>query len=227
VINEKNVEYAPEELAIVVVDMWNRHWSTGATRRCGELAPKIDTLLRQARNVGAKIIHAPSDVTQFYADNPAYQRGLALPILQPEHLIPLANYSQPIDASDGGSDTVDDFKPNTGVWTRQTPAIYIDAEKDLISDNGDVVYSYCKAAGIKRILYAGVHTNMCVLGRGFAIKSMLSRGFDVALARDLTDAMYNPAKPPYVSHADGTNLVIAYIEKFYAPTFAGLETVFE
>jgi hypothetical protein len=34
----------------------------------------------------------------------------------------------------------------------------------------------------------------------------------VALVRDLTDAMYNPARPPYVSHADGTRLVIEYIE---------------
>jgi hypothetical protein len=38
------------------------------------------------------------------------------------------------------------------------------------------------------------------------------RGQKVALVRDLTDAMYNPARPPYVSHADGTRLVIEYIE---------------
>jgi hypothetical protein len=38
------------------------------------------------------------------------------------------------------------------------------------------------------------------------------------LVRDLTDAMYNPASRPFVSHAAGTELVIEYIEKYWAPT---------
>jgi len=43
----------------------------------------------------------------------------------------------------------------------------------------------------------------------------------VALSRDLTDAMYNPLKPPYVSHDAGTQLIIGYIEKFWCPTITG------
>ena len=38
------------------------------------------------------------------------------------------------------------------------------------------------------------------------------------LVRDLTDAMYNPQRAPYVSHAEGTELVIQYIEKYWCPT---------
>jgi hypothetical protein len=30
--------------------------------------------------------------------------------------------------------------------------------------------------------------------------------------------LYDPARPPYVSHEEGTQLVIAYIEKFWCPT---------
>jgi hypothetical protein len=30
--------------------------------------------------------------------------------------------------------------------------------------------------------------------------------------------MYNPGMPPYVSHDEGTALVVEYIEKFYSPT---------
>ena len=59
---------------------------------------------------------------------------------------------------------------------------------------------------------------MCVLGRSFAIKQMVRWGMAVALIGDLTDAMYNPASPPYVSHAEGTRLVVEYIEKFWCPT---------
>src|SRR5919197_1370652 len=59
----------------------------------------------------------------------------------------------------------------------------------------------------------GVHTNMCILNRTFAIKQLVRWGFDVALIRDLTDAMYNPARPPYVSHEAGTRLVVEHIAK--------------
>ena len=38
------------------------------------------------------------------------------------------------------------------------------------------------------------------------------------LVRDLTDASYNPAMPPYVSHDEGTELVIQHIEQFWCPT---------
>jgi hypothetical protein len=30
--------------------------------------------------------------------------------------------------------------------------------------------------------------------------------------------MYNPAMPPYVSHDEGTGMIVGYIEKFYSPT---------
>ena len=64
----------------------------------------------------------------------------------------------------------------------------------------------------------GVHTNMCVLHRSFAIKRMVRWGFDVALVRGLTDTMYNPARPPYVPHDEGTRLVVEFIEAFWCPT---------
>jgi hypothetical protein len=71
----------------------------------------------------------------------------------------------------------------------------------------------------------GVHTNMCVLNRSFAIKQMVRWGIDVILVRDLTDAMYNPALSPYVSHDEGTRLVVAYIEKLWCPTIHSRDLV--
>ena len=88
----------------------------------------------------------------------------------------------------------------------------------MISDNGQEIYSFLRAYNIEQVLLAGVHTNMCILNRSFGIKQMVRWGVPVALIRDLTDAMYNPAMPPYVSHNEGTRLVIEYIEKFWCPT---------
>jgi nicotinamidase-related amidase len=218
--SEETVRYEPPEVAVVIVDMWDQHWSAGATFRGGVLAEKINAVAVRARERGALIVHAPSDTMDAYAGTEARNRFLA--VKKPDGLPPPLNiedYPSPIDASGGGSDTVDRYTPNTRVWKRQTDKIRIDQSRDLIcGDEGEQLYACFLAAGIKFAVYMGVHTNMCILGRSFAIKSMLSRGLKVALIRDLTDAMYDPEKPPYVSHEEGTRLVVEFIEKKYCPT---------
>ncbi|MDF1515530.1 MAG: isochorismatase, partial [Anaerolineae bacterium] len=104
------------------------------------------------------------------------------------------------------------------VWTRQHPAIEIDQTVDAITDRGQELYNLIVQREIVQILLMGVHTNMCILNRSFAIKQMVRWGQPIALIRDLTDAMYNPASSPYVDHATGTQLVIDYIEKHWCPT---------
>jgi len=119
----------------------------------------------------------------------------------------------PVDASDEGSTTPEDSPSKQ--WSRQHEGIEIDADHDLISDDGAVVYGALRARGINRVILMGVHTNMCVLHRSFAIKAMAKRGVDMVLVRDLTDTMYNPASAPYVDHDEGTRLVVGYVEKFW------------
>jgi hypothetical protein len=108
-------------------------------------------------------------------------------------------------------------------WSRQHPGIEIDEDKDGISDQGHEVYSFLRASGVSTILVMGVHTNMCVLHRTFGIKQMTRWGMDCVLLRDLTDAMYSPARPPYVSHDEGTQLVVRFIEKFWCPSALGAQ----
>jgi nicotinamidase-related amidase len=125
----------------------------------------------------------------------------------------------PVDASDGGSESADEYPPNTPVWTRQNEAIMIDQSRDIVcGDEGDLLFSYLQSRGIGFLIYTGVASNMCVLNRSFGIKKMLRRGLGLVLVRDLTEAMYNPEMPPYTSHEEGAALVTAYIEKFYCPT---------
>ncbi len=134
---------------------------------------------------------------------------------------PRENPPLPVDASDGGSDTGE--KPWHRAWTRQHPAIEIDVARDGISDNGQEVWNFLKQRGISNVLVMGVHTNMCVLARPFAIRAMVGRGINTFLVRDLTDTMYNPARSPYVSHEEGTRLVVEYIEKFWCPSVASAD----
>ena len=64
---------------------------------------------------------------------------------------------------------------------------------------------------------------MCVLNRSFAIKQLTKWGVDCLLVRDLTDAMYNPKKKPFVTHGEGTQLVVQHIEQYWCPTIASIE----
>jgi len=89
---------------------------------------------------------------------------------------------------------------------------------DGISDNGQEIYNFCVQEGIKNIVLMGVHTNYCILARPFGIRQQLKLGMNVALARDLTDALYDPREPPFVSHARGTEIVVEHIERYLCPS---------
>ena len=208
-----------QRTAVIVCDMWDRHWSRGAAERVDAMAPRMNEVLSDARQSGALIIHAPSDTLDFYEEAPARLRMLALPPLDLPNDVPVPDPSLPIDDSDEGSDTGE--LEATRIWSQQHPAIEIDEERDLISDSGREVYAALRRFDIEQVVIMGVHTNMCVLNRSFAIKQLVRWQMPVVLARDLTDAMYNPAMPPYVSHDAGTQLVIGYIERFWCPTIAG------
>ena len=210
-------------VALLLCDVWDAHWSRGASERVDALVPRLNDVVRAVRDRGVQIIHAPSDVVDVYTGTPARQRALDLPHVEPPPPHPHDDPPLPIDDSDGGSDTGE--APWHKAWSRQHPGIEIDHARDVISDDDLEVYSVLRHEQIARLLIAGVHTNMCILRRSFAIAHMVRRGVDVALVRDLTDAMYNPAMPPYVSHEAGTQLVIAYIEKFWCPTIHSRDLV--
>ncbi|HEY1861820.1 MAG TPA: isochorismatase family protein, partial [Gemmataceae bacterium] len=204
------------ETAVIICDMWDKHWSKGANDRVAVLAPRVNDFVKAARASGVTIIHAPSETMDYYAKSAARKRVLDAPRVPLPSPAKHEDPPQPVDSSDGGSDTNEKgwFK----AWSRQHAAIEIDEDKDAISDNGEEIWNFLQQKGIKNVLICGVHTNMCVLNRSFAIKALATRGVHVILVRDLTDTMYNPAKPPYVSHDEGTRLIVEYIEKFWCPT---------
>ena len=191
------------------------------------MAPRMNEVVAAARSLGVHIVHAPSAVIAHYEGTAFRQRILAAPVVEPPvpintwcNLEPKREVKLPIDDSDGGCDTGECAQGRP--WTRQHPAIEI-AESDAISDDGQEVYSVLHDRGIKTLLFTGVHTNMCVLNRSFGIKQMTRWGVECVLVRDLTDTMYNPKRAPYVSHDEGTELVIEHIEQHWCPTVTSTE----
>jgi nicotinamidase-related amidase len=211
------------ETALIVCDVWDKHWCRGANERLAVMLPRMNETVKAARAAGVTIIHAPSETMEFYKDSPARKRVQEAPAAPMPEAKKRQAQPLPVDASDQGSDTGE--KSWHKAWTRQHPAIEIDDAKDGVSDNGQEIWNFMQARGIKNVLVLGVHTNMCILNRSFAIKAMAERGANMALVRDLTDTMYNPARSPYVSHEEGTRLVIEYIEKFWCPTITSADLV--
>ncbi len=204
-----------DETAFIVCDMWDKHWCKGAVQRVNEMVPQMAKVLKAAQERGILVAHCPSSTLDFYENHPARLRALEASRVDPEVEKDIPSHPLPIDDSDGGCDTGQQVQYRA--WSRQHAGLPI-SEYDIISDNGREVYSVFHEEGIKNVIFMGVHTNMCVLNRSFAIRQMSKWGMRCILVRDLTDTMYDPDDPPHVPHSKGTELVVEHIEKYWAPT---------
>jgi nicotinamidase-related amidase len=222
---ERTVDWDVMKTAVIIVDMWDSHFCRLAAERLSVMVPRMNAATSAARSHGVQIIHAPSGVTYLYANTPYRKRMQQAPLAKmPDgrnpskwcDLDPSREPPLPVDTSKVSSDD-----PIVGAevqqFTQQHPGLDI-VGYDGVSDNAQEIFNFCEANGITNIVIMGVHTNMCVLGRPFGIRAMVGLGRNVVLARDLTDCMYDPRQPPYVSHARGTELVIEHIEKYWCPT---------
>ena len=210
------------ETAVVVCDMWDVHWCRGATARVAEMAPRMNEVLKILRAKGALVIHCPSGCMEFYKGTPQRRLARAAPVVVPlrpletsRPLDPGHESVLPIDDSDGGCDCAIAC-PQGSPWKRQIATLEI-APEDAITDSAEAYY-LMRARGIKNVIVMGVHANMCVLGRPFAIRQLIAQNLNVVLMRDMTDTMYNSRKSPYVNHFRGTDLVVEHIERHWCGT---------
>jgi len=225
--------WTAKETAFIVCDMWDDHWCQGAARRVGELAVRMNEVLKAARDRGCFIIHAPSSTVAFYKDTPARKRAQEAPLVpSPAPLStsdrwgtkwcwpdPTREPDLPIDDSDMGCDCATKCTIREA-WTRQIATIEIDQARDAITDDGQETVNLLAQHGIRHVVLLGVHLNMCVLGRPFAIRQLVHQQRDVVLLRDMTDTMYNSKMRPEVNHFMGTDLVIVHVEKYWCPSIA-------
>ena len=210
------------ETAVIVCDMWDDHHCSNSVARLEGMIPRMNRVLRDARELGVSIVHAPSGTMDFYDGTPQRERILAAPHAEPP--VPIAKWCH-LDPGSEGPLPIDDETPCDDefptepkrAWTRQHPDLHI-AEEDGVSDDGQEIFNHFEHRGISNVVLTGVHTNMCVLGRPFGIRQQVRLGKNVVLARDLTDAMYDPRDRPFVSHERGTELVIEHIERYWCPS---------
>jgi formylglycine-generating enzyme required for sulfatase activity/nicotinamidase-related amidase len=211
--------------AVLVCDMWDKHWCKGATRRVAEMSGPMNRTIAAARKRGMLIIHSPSSCIGAYKDHPARKRAQSAP--KAANIPPwIAGWASklasekgavwPIDQSDGGCDCEPKCRSRRA-WKRQIDTLEI-ADSDAITDSGVETWNLLSKRGIDNVIVMGVHTNMCVIGRPFGLRNLKRAGKNVVLVRDLTDTMYNSRRKPYVSHFKGTGLIVDYIETYVCGT---------
>ncbi|HVX11434.1 MAG TPA: isochorismatase family protein [Pirellulales bacterium] len=221
-VEQRCVEWEAAETAVIICDVWDNIYCERSAQRIAVLAPEINRTVTSARDRGVMIIHAPSGTMDVYADTPYRRRMRQAAEAKPP--VPIAGWCYvdperepelPLDVTNPCDDP--EPPPQVRRYEREHPAIAITGF-DGLSDSGVEIYNFFQQEGIKNVAILGVHTNMCVLGRSFGIRQMVRLGMNVVLVRDLTDAMYDPRQPPYVSHARGTELVVEHIERYWCPS---------
>lgn len=142
------------ETALVIVDVWDRHWCSILQERIGPIAVAINATADAARRLGVTVIHAPSECMGFYSSYAQRKAVLALPDVPLPTSVPHDDPPYPLTtAANGGNhsdcDVVAGVPPSVRQtrpsqaratapwpWTRQNPLVRI-APEDLISAGPD------------------------------------------------------------------------------------------
>ena len=237
VTQEATLEWEPHKTALIICDMWDNHWCKGAAQRVEELAGPMNKMVQEARKRGVFIIHAPSTTVDFYKNTPQRKRAqnarfakTPAPLSTVErwgtawcYPDPNREPELPIDDTDMGCDCATKCEI-ASPWTRQIQTIDIE-EPDAITDNGQETFNLLAERDIDQVMIMGVHLNMCVLGRPFAIRQLIALGKQVLLVRDMTDTMYCSKMRPFISHFEGTDRVISHVEQNWCPTISSTDFV--
>ena len=63
-------DFTAKETAVILCDIWDKHWCQAATTRCDALAKRAEPVVAALRKKGVTVIHAPSDTMAYYKDAP-------------------------------------------------------------------------------------------------------------------------------------------------------------
>ncbi|MCW5556596.1 MAG: isochorismatase family protein [Verrucomicrobiae bacterium] len=217
-LEKESVE--PARVAIIVVDLWNFHWCKTSTERVSALVPRMNRSLEAARRLGMTVFLCPTDVADNYVGTPMVERVLAVdPVPTPQ----APEISCP-PAPDGGGCTCGRERcvVNYG-WDGMHPDLSIGPD-DLMPNDPERLYALCKQRGITHILYFGVHTQVCLLGKSVGLRAMTQAGFQCALARDLTDA-HGRYEAGVETPDDFTAKVVAHFERYLSATVDFADTL--
>ena len=232
IIEKKQID--PAKTAIVVIDMWDRHWCSTYTQRVANLVPRMNRTLDAARRLGIQVVFAPSDVVDFYRDYPQRKAMLAIGAKPQPPKTTFKPPAQPTGRDCCECGPTQPCKTNSfGRWSRQHPELKI-VERDLIGNCNDQreLLNFCQDRNIDTLIYAGVASNMCVLNRQFGMNNIKQYIPRLMFISDLVQAITANGLDPATKTQDwnftpakGSAIIQRYIEKHIAPSFESRQLI--
>lgn len=220
-----NAVIDPSRTAVVIIDMWDRHWCETYTRRVAHLIPRMNAAVAAARSLGMQIVWAPSDVLEAHADSPQRAAMLDVP---PAPLPPVIDFNPPPapvgDLCECGPEPA--CKPRKA-WSRQHPDLEVHSS-DVFADcnNGRELLNLCADRGIDTLIYLGVASNMCICYRSCGMVNMRRHGLRTFFVADLVEAITANGRDPVTRQPDpritpayGTWRVQQFLEQHISPSF--------
>jgi hypothetical protein len=158
-------------LGVVVVDIWNWHWCKTAAARVNSFVPRMNGCLDILRAEGATIFVCPTDVVDAYVGLPQRERALdveLLPLPEPQ------SFACPDPPNGPGCACLQRCRGNYG-WNKMNPHFVL-GEDDLMPNSRAALYTLAKQRDITHLLYMGVHTQVCLLGKDVGLRNMKADG---------------------------------------------------
>ena len=203
----------PSRLGVVVVDIWNWHWCKTAAARVGSFVPRLNHCLHALRGLGAQVFLCPTDVVDAYVGTPQREKALGIDLLP----LPAALSTDcPRPPNGPGCACIERCRGNYG-WNAMHPGLDI-GQHDLMPNSRQALYTLAKQRDITHLLYLGVHTQVCLLGKDIGLRNMKALGFECILGRDLTDSHpdYDPTRG--IDPDDLTARTVAHFERYLCST---------
>ena len=193
--------------ALVLVDVWQRHYLEDTEKRAEiVISNNLVPLLRQARQSGMPIIHAPSPPV-------ARQHPNWVKLLSKQEMVPKKDdwppqnfrslkgeyeaYRRPFEPKEAELQALPELSFHPKVQPVGTEAVIT---------TGEELHRYCKKEEILFLFFAGFNTNACILSRDYGTIQMRNRGYQVTLIRDCTTGMESPETQPSLVQTRGAIL---------------------
>lgn len=165
------------------------------------------------REQGATVFVCPTDVVDAYVGFPQREDALGIDLLSlPES----KSFDCPDPPNGPGCACLQRCRGNYG-WNALNPNFRL-APSDLMPNSRAALYTLTKQRNITHLLYMGVHTQVCLLGKDIGLRNMKALDFDCILARDLTDSHPDYNLEKNVTPDDLTARTVAHFEQYLCPT---------
>ena len=198
---EKNTSYAHldweipmSQAAVVLVDVWDRHYIVDTEARGEEVVQqKIVPLVKACREAGLQLIHAPSPGRNLAKGHPNYVDLVTddeLDVGKDSEWPPpeFRSKSGPYQKYAKPKEPRDKERADRVAGLVMHPDVLPVGDEPVVA-YGEDLHRYCKQNKILFLLYLGFNTNACILHRDYGTLEMSKRGYEIIMIRDCTTGM--------------------------------------